>query len=417
MTRAVRRIALYGFLGSGNLGNDASLETVVSWLRTHHPEVELRCITIAPEAVEARYGIPSEALAWEQGRRGGRLMAALAKVLGRLVDVPRHYRLAGSVDAIVVPGMGVLEDSLTVRPWGLPYWLVLAAVACRLRGRSFVLLDVGAERAANPVTRRLYATTVRLAAHVSYRDRRSAAAMAPAGGRHSPVIAPDLAFAHPSSTDSRPESGRIVAGVMAYYGPGDDPVRGAPVRRQYVETLAEALVTVAGEGSQIVLVGGDHVDIDVAEEVRTAVLSQCPDLPAGAVVVRAARTFAELSVEMGSAELVIASRFHNLIGALRLGRPTVSMGYADKCRDLMVAVGLPDYSQDIETLGADRLLAQVTAARQDGTALADRIRSTTSAYAVEVDALLHQVARDVLGLDSGVEIRRSAADHSRLGQR
>lgn len=417
MTRIVRRIALYGFLGSGNLGNDASLETVVSWLGTHHPEVELRCITIAPRAVEARYGIPSQSLAWEQGRRAGRLVAALAKVLGRLIDVPRHFRLVGSVDAVVVPGMGVLEDSLTVRPWGMPYWLLLAAVACRLRGRSFVLLAVGAERTANPVTRWMYAMTARLATHVSYRDRRSAAAMARAGGRSSAVIAPDLAFAHPSPTSDQPEVGRIVAGVMAYYGPGDDPVRGAPVRRRYVETLAEALVTLARGGSHIVLVGGDYVDIDVAQEVRRTVLARGPDIPTEAVEVRGARTFAELTAEMRSAEMVIASRFHNLIGALRLGRPTLSVGYADKCRDLMVAVGLSDYSQDIEKLGADRLLAQVDAARQGGTALADRIRSTTSAYATEVDVLLHQVSREVLGLGGDTGTRRPSTEQDRLCRR
>lgn len=162
VTRDVRRIGLYGFLGSGNLENDASLEAVVAWLRIHHPEVELSCITIPPEAVEARYGIPSEPLAWE-GRRSGRLAAGPAKVFGRLVDVFRHYRLAGSVDAVVVPGMGVLEDSLGVRPWGLPYWLFLIAIACRLRRRPFLLLAVGADRASNPVTGWLYASVVRLA--------------------------------------------------------------------------------------------------------------------------------------------------------------------------------------------------------------------------------------------------------------
>ena len=96
---------------------------------------------------------------------------ASRKLLGRVIDVPRSYALAGSVDAIIVPGMGVLEETLGERPWGLPLGLFLMAAACRLRGRRFVLLDVGAECAANPVTRRLYVATVGLATHVSYRDQ------------------------------------------------------------------------------------------------------------------------------------------------------------------------------------------------------------------------------------------------------
>lgn len=417
MTRVVRRVALYGFLGSGNLGNDASLEAVVSWLGSHHPEVELRCITIAPEAVEARYGIPSEPLAWERGRRAGRLVAALAKVLGRLVDVFRHFRLAGSVDAVVVPGMGVLEDSLGVRPWGLPYWLFLMALACRLRCRPFLLLAVGADRASNPVTGGLYAAVVRLADHVSYRDHLSARAMTRAGAARPAPIAPDVAFAHPSPTEAHPEPGTVVVGVMAYYGHQDDAVTGADVHRRYVTTMAEALVALARTGDRLLLVGGDRADTAVALDIRAAAYASAPELPDCALEVRECSSFTDLTAEMSSAAVVIGSRFHNLICALRLGRPTLSVGYAGKCRDLMVAVGLSDFSQDIEELDADRLLAQVDAARQGGPALADRIRSTTSAYATEVDALLHQVSREVLGLGGDPGTRRRATEQDRLCRR
>ena len=64
MKQPVRRVALYGYLGSGNIGNDASLETVLAWLKSDHPEVEVQCITIAPDEVTARYGLPSVPLSW-----------------------------------------------------------------------------------------------------------------------------------------------------------------------------------------------------------------------------------------------------------------------------------------------------------------------------------------------------------------
>ena len=34
MSRPVRRVAFFGYLGSGNLGNDATFETVMGWLMT-----------------------------------------------------------------------------------------------------------------------------------------------------------------------------------------------------------------------------------------------------------------------------------------------------------------------------------------------------------------------------------------------
>jgi polysaccharide pyruvyl transferase WcaK-like protein len=399
VNRPVRRVALYGYLGSGNLGNDASFETILAWLKNSHPDVELQCITIAPDEIATRYGVPSVRLAWRtlaQGRN--RVAEASRKLLGRAIDVPRSYALAGSVDAIIVPGMGVLEERLGERPWGLPLGLFLMAAACRLRRRRFLLLDVGAERAVNPVTRRLYVATTRLATHVSYRDRSSAAAMERADARDPAAIAPDLAFAHPATTLARPELGRIVVGVMAYYGRKDDPKRGADLRNRYVATMADAVTQLASAGHQLVLVGGDRVDVDVAREVRAAVLTGYPDLPDNTVQVRELTMFDELTAEMMRAEVVIASRFHNLICALRLARPTVSIGYAGKNRHLMEALGLDDYCQDIEHLDASILVAQVKAAHEEREVLAARIRRGTAAYAHDVQCLLERVVREALDL-------------------
>ena len=399
MSPPVRSVALFGYLGSGNIGNDATFETVLGWLRSTQPEVDVRCITIAPDEITARYGVPSMPLAWRSSAQGGnRVTKTIRKVLGRLLDVPRSYALAGSADAIIVPGMGVLEATLGVHPWGMPLWLFLTAAACRLRGRRFVLLDVGAEYAANPLTRWLNVATVGLATHVSYRDQASAAAMARAGAREPDAIAPDLVFAHPAPTQAEPKRGRVVVGVMAFYGEGDDPIRGAEVRRTYVATMADALEQVVDAGDQVVFVSGDRVDVDVAHDVRTAVLTRRADLPNDAVLVREFTTFTELTEEMMHAEIVIPSRFHNLICALRLARPTVSAGYAKKNHQLMAALDLETYSQDMEHLDASWLVAKVRAAREEADSLTAQIRRGTSEYADEVDSLLQRVAHDALGL-------------------
>jgi len=98
------------------------------------------------------------------------------------------------------------------------------------------------------------------------------------------------------------------------------------------------------------------------------------------------------------AEVVIPSRFHNLVCALRLARPTVSAGYAEKNHHLMEALGLEAYSQPMEHLDADWLVTQVRAAREDADSLSAQIRHGTSEYADEVDSLLQQVASEGLDL-------------------
>jgi polysaccharide pyruvyl transferase WcaK-like protein len=162
--------------------------------------------------------------------------------------------------------------------------------------------------------------------------------------------------------------------------------------------MTDSLAQVAEVGNHIVIVSGDRVDIDVAHDLRTAVLAARPDLSDDAVVVREFTTFSELTEEMRRAEVVIPSRFHNLICALRLARPTVSAGYAPKNHELMLALGLDEYSQTMEHLDGEKLVAQIRGARSNAEGLTAKIRRGTSEYSDEVESLLERVAAEALGL-------------------
>jgi len=397
MTRPVRSIALYGFLGSGNIGNDASLETVLSWLRAEHADVAVSCITLTPGTVEARYGVPALPFTVPPEPGGRRLRTAAAKLAGRLSDIRRIIAAARSADATVVPGMGVLEETLGVRPWGFPTWLLLQSAACRLQRRPFVLVAVGAEPVMNPVTRWMFTATVRLATHVSYRDGFSAQSMRDAGAPPPYVVSADLAFAHPASRHADPEPGRIVVGVISYHGRHGDESRGASTHRAYVRSMAEVIVRLVAQGDQVVLVGGDEVDNDAAREILAEACRMRQGLREDAAVIRNVTTFAELSSEMARAEAVVASRFHNLISALRLARPTISLGYAEKNAELMRSVGLDDYCQHIDDLDADQLMSQLRAVRSHHLALTKRVSDTCDDYADEVRGLFSSLAADVFG--------------------
>jgi polysaccharide pyruvyl transferase WcaK-like protein len=394
----VTTLAFYGYLGSGNFGNDASLETVVDWLSAEHPSVNLRCITLAPDVCEERYRIPSVPLASLAPRAGPDADApALRKLAGRLGDLPRSLRLAGSADAVIIPGMGVLEESLDVQPWGLPTWLFLLASACRLRRRPFILLDVGAEPARNPLTQRLFAATARLATHLSVRDHWSADSLRAAGVSRPAEVAPDLAFAHPCPIRADPVPGLVAVGVMAYDGRRGDVMAGPRQRHAYLTSMTAALSLLLDDGHRLVLLGGDLVDSEVAHDLAVALAQARPGL-ADRVTVPPVTTFAEVSMVMARAEVAVASRFHNLIAALRLSRPTVSVGYSAKSVRLMRSLSLEDYHRRIEDLDAVWLVDRVRRARQDSAALTAGLDAAIRGYAPRVEELLAAVARQDLGL-------------------
>ena len=64
--------------------------------------------------------------------------------------------------------------------------------------------------------------------------------------------------------------------------------------------------------------------------------------------------------EMAPVGTVVAIRYHNVICALKLCKPTISIGYATKHDLLMADMGLSEFCQFANTLDVDRLIEQFT---------------------------------------------------------
>jgi hypothetical protein len=75
------------------------------------------------------------------------------------------------------------------------------------------------------------------------------------------------------------------------------------------------------------------------------------------------RSVEDLISQLASTEIVVSPRFHNLLLAILLNKPVVSISYDVKNDCLLDAVGLGSYTQPIEDLDVDRLIAQFTELR------------------------------------------------------
>lgn len=365
------RLAVYGYFGMGNIGNEGTLAAFLDHVRTRHPEVELSGLVADPDVVRREHGLPAVRLMAYRPGPGGGARRTLAKVASRLWDVPRTWRLTRDVDLLVVPGTGVLETSLMAGPAGLPYWLFLAALACRLRGRRVVLVGIGAEEAAHPVTRWLHRRTARLA-ELSFRDEASRAAVA-AYGRTGPVH-PDLAFALPVPPPAPGRPGHVVLGVMQY----------ADVA-SITDRLVAAGTRLVAAGRTLTLVIGDVADRPMAERIATEIRARVAGRP-DPVTVSTAETLPALMEVMAEAEVVVASRFHNVLCALMLGRPTVSLSYAAKNRRLLAEFGLDELEQPLADLDVETLLDHIERAPKLAAEprAAARIAAVLERYRLEV---------------------------------
>ncbi len=140
-------LVFFGGLGSGNIGNDASLEAVLGFLWAEHPDAILDAMwqgRARPRSTIAT-GIAAIPLLWYSNyEHASGLSAAFLKLLGKAIDVARTAAWARRHDVVIVPGMGVLEASLPLRPWQLPYIMLVLCASGRAFGTKIALVSVGA---------------------------------------------------------------------------------------------------------------------------------------------------------------------------------------------------------------------------------------------------------------------------------
>jgi polysaccharide pyruvyl transferase WcaK-like protein len=353
------RVGVFGLLGSGNLGNDGSLEAVLGYLRAEHPEAVVDALCGGPEAVAARFGIPATRLHWYRGeyRTASRAGAIAAKGLGKLVDAVRTAAWVRRHDVVIVPGMGVLEATLPLRPWGFPYSLFLLCASGRLFRTRVALVSVGAATIANRPTRALVRWSARLAAYRSYRDAQSRDAMRAMGvDTARDEVYPDLAFSLPTPEASAPSGspGPVCVGVMDFHGGNDDRARAEEIYRRYLDGTIRFVRALVEEGRPVRLLTGDGCDASVVAAILDAV-----DSPL--VTAAEPSSLADLMKEMAAADTVVAVRYHNLICALKTGTPVLALSYAAKSDALMDRMGLGAYCHPAREVDADRLLEQFRA--------------------------------------------------------
>ncbi len=69
----------------------------------------------------------------------------------------------------------------------------------------------------------------------------------------------------------------------------------------------------------------------------------------------------ELLSQLGATDLVVATRFHNVLMSLLLSKPVIAISFHHKCSSLMSDMGLSEYCQDINRMNADALIAKFEA--------------------------------------------------------
>jgi polysaccharide pyruvyl transferase WcaK-like protein len=153
----------------------------------------------------------------------------------------------------------------------------------------------------------------------------------------------------------------VGVGVMAYYGTNDDRKQAGEIHVAYVKKMKRFVRWLADSGYRIRLFGGDTLwDEGIVEEILSDLRSHRPDLEPMWAVADPVNSLDELMREMAPVGTIVAIRYHNVLCALKLCKPTLSLSYAKKHDLVMADMGLSEFCQFANTFDVDRLIEQFT---------------------------------------------------------
>lgn len=382
------RIGLFGRLASGNIGNDASMEAILAYLREKHPTATVDAMCNGPERMWSHYGIPATKLFHETtfARRPSRPVRAAFLLVEKLADTVTIAAWVRCHDVVIIPGMGVLEATLPVDPWSLPYSMFMLSVYGKLFRTKVALISVGASRIKQASTRWLYVQSAKLASYVSFRDTQSQEVMAQQGLNisRSPVY-PDLAFAIPMPPYEPGDARVIGIGVMHYSGGNDDRRRSMDIHATYVQSVKLFARWLVDNDYRVRLFFGDNDDEVIAKAVLDDLVEYSPNVASTTVALEPVATFDDVTRVVQSVSIVVATRFHNVVAAVRVAKPTLSLGYADKSAVIMTDAGLGDFCLPAGSLDAAQIIERFKELERQSPGLCKEMKEKTAAKARLLD--------------------------------
>jgi len=128
-----------------------------------------------------------------------------------------------------------------------------------------------------------------------------------------------------------------------------------------------------------ILIGDFMWDQGVRRDLRKALEERGVTYGDGKIIDTPAFSVDELLLQLSSVDIVVSSRFHNLVLALILKKPVFAISYQEKFQPLMEGVGLGEFYHDIDHIDVDELIGKVSILKENAPGhladIATRLRS------------------------------------------
>jgi polysaccharide pyruvyl transferase WcaK-like protein len=401
--RKQKRIAFFGHFNLTNFGNESTLQAVLYNLRCYEPEAEVTCITTGPEITKATHKIDTIPVA-ESFFKSWRPQNPLVRRL--FIGIPSEpYRWIRGVwrlrhtDMLIIPGTGLLSDAYGLLNWG-PYTLFKWSLIAKICRCKLLFVSVGAGPIHGLLGLWFVKSALFLADFRSYRDDSTKQYLKSIGFRaDNDRVYPDLVFGLPETLVTRHRENKnqrtIGLGLMVDAGNYGTSHGNNHVYQGYLATLVNFSEWLLTRGSDVRLLIGDLADVPTKHEFRHLLTERLSERDEEHIIDESVRCPDDLLEQIEATDIVVATRFHNVLLALLCCKPVIAISFHHKCDSLMSAMGLSAYCLDINSLKYDTLIDKFCHAEKNAAELKVRIRGKVKEFRNALDEQYRRIFGDM----------------------
>jgi polysaccharide pyruvyl transferase WcaK-like protein len=313
----------------------------------------------------------------------------------------KAFQTLKGVDMLVMTGTGMLGD-VGIAPFGLHYDILKWSIIAKLRRCKLLFVSVGVGPIHHPLSRWLVKAALAFADYRSYRDSFSKEYLESFHfDTKRDSICPDLAFSLPktmipSSQGHNGHAAVIGVGIITYSQRRANLGNDESGYHNYLAKLSTFVTWLIEHQYTVRLLIGDAMyDHRARQDLRSLLEVSGINYGARKIIDEPACSVDEVLSQLANTDLVVASRFHNVLLALWLNKPVVAISFHEKVDSLMSGVGLSEFCQDIEHIDTQKLIDQFLALEQNAESLRSQIKQKAEAYQVALDKQYDRIFRDI----------------------
>jgi polysaccharide pyruvyl transferase WcaK-like protein len=140
---------------------------------------------------------------------------------------------------------------------------------------------------------------------------------------------------------------------------------------------------------------GDIYDRPVTQEFKDLLKEKSLMYDEGRITDEPVFSVEQLLSQLAATDVVVATRFHNIVFSLILNKPVISISFHHKCVSLMDEMGLSEYLQDINHLNADKLIKQFSDLEENAKKLRPLIEKKTQQFRAALNEQYKFIFKDM----------------------